>query len=327
MTTITRTFCFTLVATLTVLVPVLANAQLLNPGRTTPTVPDTGLHAVLLGTGVPIPNPARAKASTLIVAGGKTFMVDTGPGSAGRLAENGYRSVDHILYTHFHLDHYGDLGSVLFRRGGDNPEHPQSVLGPKGTKDVVEKVVASVAIDESYRIAHHGDKWSKQAMQATVQEFESGVIFDEGGVKITMFNVNHEPVVPAVGYRFDYEGKSIVVSGDTMKSDHLIAAAKDCDLLIHEALNPNAFKRILPALKRARPRQAAMLEDLMTHHTPTLEVAEVAKAVNAKKLVLTHLVPSFPPEDDPEKMFVRGMSDIYSGPIVVGRDNMIFTVE
>jgi ribonuclease Z len=241
--------------------------------------------------------------------------------------QNGYRGADHILYTHFHLDHYGDLGNLLFRRGNFMPEHPQSVLGPKGTKDAVEKVVASVAIDESYRIAHHGDKWSKNAMQATVQEFDPGVIFDEDGLRITMFNVNHEPIVPAVGYRFDYEGKSIVVSGDTMKSDSLIVAAKDCDLLIHEAMNASAFDRILPMLERARPRQAAMVRDLMTHHTSTLEVAEIAKVVNAKKLVLTHLVPSIAPEEGQETNFVSGMSDIYTGPIVVGRDNMIFTVE
>ena len=327
MMTIARTIRFSLVATIAVLTSALANAQLLNPGRTTPTVPDTGLHAILLGTGVPIPNPDRANASTLIVAGGKTFMVDTGPGSVARLAENGYRNVDYILYTHFHLDHYGDLGGVLFRRGGANPKHPQSVLGPKGTKDVVDKVVESVAIDEKYRLEHHGDNWSKQAMHAAVQEFEPGVIFDEDGLKITMFNVNHEPVVPAVGYRFDYEGKSIVVSGDTKKSDSLIAAAQDCDLLIHEALNASAFNRVLPMLKRSRPRQGAMLEDMMSHHSPTLEVAEIAKEANVKKVVLTHLVPSIAPEDGAEKMFVRGMSDIYAGPIVVGRDNMIFSVE
>jgi len=318
---------FTIALAIAGLVTTLATAQLSNRGQVAPKAPETGLHAILLGTGIPIPNPERANAATLIVAGGKTFMVDTGPGSEARLLQNGYRAADYVLYTHFHLDHYGDLGNLLFRRGNINPQHPQAVLGPKGTKDAVEKVVASVAIDESYRIAHHGDKWSKQAMQASVQEFDPGVIFDEDGLKITMFNVNHEPIEPAVGYRFDYEGKSIVVSGDTMKSDSLIAAAKDCDLLIHEAVNAAAFNRILPMMKRSRPRQAAMITDMMSHHTTTLEVAEIAKEVNAKKVVLTHLVPSIAPEDAQEKNFVKGMSDVYSGPIVVGRDNMIISVE
>jgi len=305
----------------------LAHSQPLNVAPPQSKIPDTGLHAILLGTGIPLPNPDRANASTLIVAGGKTFMVDTGPGSQERLAETGYRQVDYVLFTHFHLDHYGDLDRVLFGRGAAGAEHPQPILGPKGTKDVVDKVVESVAIDEKYRLEHHGDHWSNQAMHAAVQEFEPGVIFDEDGLKITMFNVNHEPVVPAVGYRFDYEGKSIVVSGDTKKSDSLIAAAQDCDLLIHEAMNATILNGALPGLKRTNPRGAAMLGDLMTHHTSTLEVAEIAKATNAKKVVLTHLVPSIPPADAPEKMFVRGMSKIYSGPIVVGRDGMAFSIE
>lgn len=80
-------------------------------------------------------------------------------------------------------------------------------------------------------------------------------------------------------------------------------------------------------LKRTQPRRAAILEDMMSHHTSTLEVAEIAKAANVKKVVLTHLVPAIAPEDEQESMFVRGMSDIYSGPIVVGRDNMILTVD
>ena len=324
--TIARTIRFSLAAALFACTSTLVEAQM-NPGRSTPTVPDTGFHAILLGTGIPLPNPDRANASTLIVAGGKTFMVDTGPGSQERLAENGFRQVDYVLFTHFHLDHYGDLDRVLFGRGAAGAEHPLPVLGPKGTNDVVEKVVASVAIDEKYRLEHHGEHWSDQAMHAMVQEFEPGVIFDEDGLKITMFNVNHEPVVPAVGYRFDYEGKSIVVSGDTKKSDNLIAAAQDCDLLIHEAVNATVLNGVLPGLKRTNPRGAAMLEDLMSHHTPTLEVAEIAKVANAKKVVLTHLVPTIAPEDGPENMFVRGMSDIYTGPVVVGRDNMIFTVE
>lgn len=324
----TRRVRFSPVATIALLISTLANAQFMGPGPTNPTVPDTGLHAILLGTGIPVPNYARANASTLIVAGGKTFMVDTGPGSSVRLAENGYQKVDYVLYTHFHLDHYGDLDRMLFARGaGGNAKHPQPVLGPKGTKDVVDKVVASVAIDEKYRIEHHGHHFSDQAMHAAVREFEPGVIFDEAGLKITMFNVNHEPIVPAVGYRFDYDGKSIVVSGDTKKSDNLIAVAKDCDLLIHEAMNAAVLNRAVPMLKRAQPRGGAMLEDLMSHHTSTLEVAEIAKEAKVKKVVLTHLVPSIVPEDGPETMFVRGMSDIYAGPVVVGRDNMIFTVE
>ncbi|MFP6581444.1 MAG: MBL fold metallo-hydrolase [Candidatus Hydrogenedentota bacterium] len=236
--------------------------------------------------------------------------------------------MDHVLFTHFHIDHYGDLDRLLFSRGGAGAaSEPLSVLGPRGTKAIVDKVVASVAIDEKYRLEHHGEHWSPNAMQATTQEFEPGVIYDKDGLKVTMFLVDHEPIEIAVGYRFDYEGKSIVVSGDTKKSESLIAAAQDCDLLIHEAMNATVLNAVLPGLKRQNPRGGAMLEDLMEVHTSTLEVAGIGAATNAKKIVLTHLVPSIAPTEAQETNFVRGMDKIYSGPIVVGRDSMIFTVE
>jgi len=313
--------------TLTLLATTQTHGQALNIAPPTPKAPTTGLHAILIGTGMPIPNPERASAATLIIAGGKTYLVDVGFNSVARLVENGYPQVDHILFTHFHLDHYGDLDRMFFNRGTAGASDPQSVLGPVGTKDIVQKVVESVAIDEKYRIEHHGEHWPLQSMQASVQEFEPGVIFEQDGLKITMFAVDHEPIELAVGYRFDYEGKSIVVSGDTKWSGDLIAASKDCDILIHEAMNDSILKPVIPMLKRRNPRQAAMIEDLMEVHTPTRDVAEIAKATNAKKLVLTHLVPSIAPVEAQETNFVRGMSDIYSGPILVGRDSMLITAE
>jgi ribonuclease Z len=305
-----------------------AIAQAIALGPPPPKAPETGLHAILIGTGMPMPNPDRAAASTLVIAGGKMFMVDAGWNSVPRLVENGYPQVDHVLFTHFHLDHYGDLNRVFFNRGGaPGASEPQSIMGPKGTEGFVQQVVESVAIDERYRIEHHGEHWSPNAMQASVKEFDPGVIYDRNGLKITMFQVDHEPIEIAVGYRFDYEGKSIVVSGDTKKSDNLIAASKDCDILIHEAMNATTLNSILPMLRRQNPRGAAMVEDLMEVHTTTIEVAEVAKATNAKKLVLTHLVPSIAPLDAQEKNFIRGMAEIYDGPIIVGRDSMLITAE
>jgi len=314
--------CFALIAASNSYGQALGN---LMPPR--PKVPDTGLHAILLGTGMPIPNPDRAAAATLIVAGGKTFMVDVGFNSVARLVENGFQQVDHILFTHFHIDHYGDLDRMFFNRGGAGAAEAQSILGPKGTEKFVKEVVEAVAIDEQYRIEHHGEHWPELSMQAAVKEFDPGVIFDEDGVKVTMFLVDHEPIEIAVGYRFDYEGKSIVVSGDTKKSQSLIDASKDCDILIHEAMNARILNAVLPGLKRANPRQGALIEDLMEVHTSTIEVAEIAKEANVKKVVLTHLVPSIAPVEAQEKNFARGMDKIYSGPIVVGRDSMIFTVE
>lgn len=302
-----------------------ANAQLPALGGGRPVVPPTGMHAILLGTGVPLPNPERAAASTLVVVNGKTFMVDTGWNTLVRLTQAGYQQPDVVLYTHFHSDHYDGLGQVLMNRGVAGATQPLKVIGPKGAKGVVDAVIASCAIDVKYRKQHHGDKWSDNAVAADVSEFDEGIVYDQDGLKIKMFPVDHHPIVPAVGYRFDFGGKSIVISGDTVKCDRLIKEARDCDLLIHEALDDRMLKGIAPGLLRSDPRRGPMMQEMMEYHTPTLDVAAVARDANVKKLVLTHLVPSIAPQEGPEKFFVRDMAGIYTGPIVVGRDNMILS--
>ena len=303
-------------------VAVVAQGPLMNPQ---PIVPATGMHAVLLGTGIPLPNPERAAASTLIVVDGKTFMVDTGWNSLVRLTQAGYQQPDVVLYTHFHSDHYDGLGHVFMNRGVAGADQPLSVISPMGGKAVVDAVIASVTIDVGYRKAHHGDKWSDNAVAADVKEFDEGTVYEAEGLKIVMFPVNHHPIEPAVGYRFEYGGKSIVVSGDTVKCDSLITAAKGCDILIHEAMDDRMLKGVLPGLKKTDPRRGEMLAELIDYHTPTLDVAAVARDAGVKKLVLTHLVPSIAPIDAAEKNFVRGMAEIYSGPIAIGRDLMTFT--
>ena len=176
--------------------------------------------------------------------------------------------------------------------------------------------------DTAYRIAHHHENWPVDAMKAKVKECRAGVILDEGGLKITMFDVDHAPIVPAVGYRIDYRGKSIVVSGDTKPTPKMTEMAKDCDVLVHEAMNLKLLTPVRNAMRTGNPRQGQMLEDLMNYHSGTLEVAAIARDAKVKKLVLTHLVPSIAPNEGAERAFVQGMSEIYAGPIVMGRDGM-----
>jgi ribonuclease Z len=176
--------------------------------------------------------------------------------------------------------------------------------------------------DNAYRQAHHGDKWFSGGMRAHVIEALPGLVYEESGVRVTMFEVDHRPVEPAMGFRFDYAGLSVVISGDTKKVPQMVELAGNCDLLIHEAVNRDLVLMALAGLKKGNPRLAAMSEEMMEYHTSTLEVAEIARDANVGKLVLTHLVPSIPPRDDADQLFIRGMNEIYHGPIIVGRDQM-----
>jgi ribonuclease Z len=284
---------------------------------------DPDFYVITLGTGIPLPNPERGTAATLVVAGDKTVLVDTGRRCMERLVAAGFQSPSIILFTHFHSDHVAGFGELMTNRGIAGVDVPQRILGPKGTRGLVDDFLNAYRRDTGYRIAHHGEHWPANAMRADVTEArEPGVILDEEGLRVIMFNVDHEPIEPAVGYRIEFGGKSIVVSGDTKAIPEMVEAARGADVLVHEAMYVAQLNQARRLLQRGDPRRAAMLDDMMSHHAGTLDVAAIAREAGVKQLVLTHLVPSIPPTDAAEKIFTTGMSDIYTGPIVVARDGM-----
>lgn len=289
--------------------------------------PGGPMQVILLGTGIPIPNPDRATAATLVIAGDKAMLVDTGRGCVVRLSEARIRDVTAVLFTHYHSDHIASFGDLLVSRGTGGAEQALPVIGPPGAKRVVDGFEMAYGLDNHYRTTHHGKYFTTQGTKTKVTEAEPGVVFDQDGLKVTMFKVNHAPIDPAVGYRFDYQGKVVVVSGDTIKTEKMIEMSKDADVLVHEALDLQTLHRIIPMLKRGRPRIAQLLDDVTDYHASTIDVAEIARDAKVKKLVLTHLVPSIQPTDAAEKNFARGMADIYDGPIIVGRDGMTIDVQ
>jgi len=143
---------------------------------------------------------------------------------------------------------------------------------------------------------------------------------------VTAFAVDHAPVAPAYGYRFDYRGRSVVISGDTRKSANLIHHAQGVDLLVHEALANHMIEPVSEyARSQGMTRWAKLSSDILTYHTSPVEAAEVAKAANARMLALTHLVPA-PNNFITRRMFMRGVTDAWNGRVELGRDGMHFTL-
>jgi len=278
--------------------------------------PNGGLSVITLGTGTPLPSLSRACSSTLVIAGNRTVLVDFGRGALLRLAQAELMKTDLLLFTHYHSDHISDFGELMVMRSVAGAKKQLPVIGPEGAKKVVDGILGAFEMDKQYRVAHHGDAFDCSGMEAPVTESGPGVVYDEGGLKITMFEVDHRPVEPAVGYKFEYKGKSIVVSGDTIKVTKMIEMSEGVDILVHEALNKQLVEM---GANRLDDRMRKMGRDLYTYHTPHLEVAEIAKEAGVKKLVLTHMVPS-PVNAAMAKMFTRGMRKIYKGPIKTAED-------
>jgi len=183
-------------------------------------------------------------------------------------------------------------------------------------------------IDSTYRIAHHGTKVANPAsFGAVAREIDlsggSKVVYNKDGVKITAFNVSHAPVHPAFGYRVDYKGRSVAISGDTAYDSNIAIASKDVDVLFHEALNMDMVKTMQEAAKTNGAKGLEkILFDIQDYHTSPVDAAKTAKQAGASDLVLYHIVPMLP-SDALIPMFVRGASDEFDGKITVSEDGTI----
>jgi ribonuclease Z len=302
-------------------------------GDATATLPD-GLHVGLCGTGSPLPNADRAGACTVIIAGKRIFVVDAGEGGARNIQLMGIPpgQIERLFLTHFHSDHIDGLGPMmLLRWTGASAKTPLLVHGPAGVEGVIGGFNAAYTADNGYRVAHHGADIvppSGGGAKAVpfAMEGDSAVVFDEGGVKVTAFKVDHDPVSPAVGYRFDYKGRSVVISGDTAKSAALVAASKGADLLVHEALQPKMVAAMTQALDAKGIKNTAKItRDILDYHASPEEAADAAKAAGVKQLVLSHIVPPIPSVFF-YPAFLGDAPKRFSGPIIVGEDGMLFSL-
>ncbi|MEY2883361.1 MAG: hypothetical protein RL490_1085 [Pseudomonadota bacterium] len=296
-------------------------------------LPD-GLHVILCGTGSPLPDPTRAEPCNVVIAGKQIYIVDAGDGGPRKLAQMGlpFGRINGVLLTHFHSDHIDGLGPLmLLRWTGAGATSPLPIHGPPGVEQVVAGFNAAYRIDNGYRTAHHGPVITPAAgAGGTALPFAMAdapvVVVQQDGLTITAFPVNHRPVSPAVGYRFDYKGRSVVLSGDTAVSASLDAAARGADLLVHEALQPNMVAILTDALAaKGQANTAQITRDIVDYHSTPDMAADAARKAGVTELVLSHLVPPLP-FAYAYPAFLGDAAQHFSGPITVGEDGMMFSL-
>lgn len=293
---------------------------------------DDALRVLVCGSSSPLPSPDRAKACVAVFAAGKFWVVDTGPGSWNNLAQWRIpgRRIGAVLLTHFHSDHIGELGEFNMMTWVDGREGPLQVFGPPGVERVVAGFAEAYALDTGYRIEHHGAELlplDRSRMQArAIASTEPTVIVEDAGLTITMFRVDHAPVRPAVGYRFDFAGRSVVVSGDTVVSPELTEVAKGADVLVHEAQANHLVAKIgAAAAKNDRPRTAKIMSDIPDYHTTPVEAARVANEAGVGLLIFNHLTPP-PPAKIIEPVYLRGVAEVRAKGWTLAQDGLIVTL-
>lgn len=292
-----------------------------------------GLHAYVCGSGSPMPDADRAGPCIAVLAGNQAFVFDSGSGSIRKLMRMGFpiAKLQAEFLTHLHSDHIDGLGEALLQAWiGGNRSTPLPVYGPEGTDKVVAGFNQAYAIDQGFRTAHHGPKIANPAGAGGTAQIitlaegtNSQVVYDKEGVKITVIRVIHDPVKPAYGYRIDYKGRSIAISGDTIYAPSFVTAARGADVMFHEALNKDMIAALGAKLaERGQAGNAQIMADIQGYHASPEDAARAAKEAGVGTLVLYHLVPPLPSKLI-EPMFLGKSSKIFSGQLLVGKDGMI----
>jgi ribonuclease BN (tRNA processing enzyme) len=279
--------------------------------------PPTKTRLILLGTaGGPRPRRSRAAPSQVICIKNAAYVVDCGNGVAIQLVRAGVplNTVRHVFITHQHSDHNADYGNLLLLAWASGLKKRVDSWGPAPLARMTSLFFEMNAYDIETRISDEG-RVPLVPLVHPHELTEDGAVMKDENVTVTCVLVDHPPVIPAFAYRFDASDRSIVISGDTKRSDKLIRLAQGADILVHEALYPSAVDRLVAPLANA----AALKKSILSHHTPADEVGRVASAAGVKTLVLSHLVPA---EDArlTDKMWIDAVSSTYKGRIIIGRD-------
>ena len=286
---------------------------------------EQNMRVVLLGTQAgPTFDAQRLGISTLVLAGSERLLFDAGRGTTTGMARVGINPADvtKVFLTHLHSDHVISLPELLVSPWASQGRSvPLSVWGPAGTRSMMQKFEEALAFDIHVR-RDVDEQLSADGVRVVSTEISEGVVYQSGGVTVTAFLVDHGPVQPAYGYRVDFQGHSVVLSGDTEPSDNLVKFAKGVDLLIHELgrykqdpLLSGPPDELLPNSRQTR-RQATTVA---AHHTDGVEVGVVLDRVHPKLAVFSHY------NVDP-KSTLPLVRRHYAGPVEFGEDSMTIEI-
>jgi ribonuclease Z len=278
------------------------------------TAPAQTFKVTLLGTGSPQPRMDRFGPSILVEAGDKKLLFDCGRGAAQRIEQLRipFREIDALFLTHLHSDHIVGIPDLWLTGWARGRKVPLQVWGPEGTKTMMSHLAEAYQFD--IQIRQIDDKLPLQGVAVVANDVQQGVVYDRAGIKITAFLVDHGVVKPALGYRVDFAGHSIVLSGDTRYSENLIRFSQKVDVLIHEVIDPDTFRAKNPTMSAER------LQAIVGHHTTAELAGTIFTQVKPKLAVYSHIVPG----DSTD--LVPLTRKTYSGPLEVGEDLMTLEI-
>lgn len=268
-------------AALPVAVRPMANAAF---GRTDPPPADS-LKVVMLGTGTPNADPERSGPAVAVVRGGQSYLVDAGAGVVRRAALAAQSVGDAlappqlktVFLTHLHSDHTAGLADLMLMPWVLERAEPLRIVGPPGTKQMVDHLLAAYAEDRAIRL-DGGEPSNRTGWQVAVTEVSGGEVYRDAQVTVRALRVPHGEWKTALAYRFEASDRRVVISGDTGPSEALADFCNGCELLVHEVYSAERF----------RTRPMAWQRYHAAYHTSTVQLAALATRAKAPMLLLYH---------------------------------------
>ncbi|MDN5924033.1 MAG: MBL fold metallo-hydrolase [Xanthomonadales bacterium] len=285
------------------------------------------MRVVLLGTGTPKPRIDRFGPATLVEAGGQKLLFDAGRGASQRLwqLKIPLGKIDAVFFTHLHSDHTVGFPDVWLIGWLPTPfgsrSSPLKVWGPKGTVAMMANLRKAWAWD--IHVRGEGEHLPPAGIEIAAHDIAEGTVYQHGGVKVSAFLVDHGGLLkPAFGYRIDYAGHAVVISGDTRPNDNLVRHAKGTDVLVHEVA------AVQPDLLSKSPT-APIARRILGFHTSPEAAGKIFARVKPRLAVFTHLAllttdRAFPPPTTADVL--RRARAFWPGRIVVGEDLMTIDI-
>jgi ribonuclease Z len=292
------------------------------------------------GSSAPLASAARAKPCVAVFAGGQFYVVDSGPESTENLVLWGIpmSAVGGVLLTHFHSDHMGDLGELNLQTWAGGRPSPLDVYGGPGIDQVVDGFNRAYRLDQGYRTTHHGaavmppETWPMVPHTVDLEGPEtpaknrSAVVLQRGDLKITAFEVDHAPIAPAYAYRFDYKGRSALITGDLKFHPPLANAAAGVDVMVSEAIAVSMTRALgKGAHDGGRDRAAKIMHDIEDYHITPEQAAQIANDAHVKLLAFYHLLPA-PDGHLARSVFASGVDQARRGDWTIADDGSLYTM-
>ena len=294
-----------------------------------------GIRVITLGTAAPVPSD-RNQTGTAVFVNGKFFLFDVGYGVVrqAEIEKLPLTKLSAIFITHWHSDHFIDLPYAINRSWQLGRENVLEIYAPEGIDTVMQGIDQFLKYENEHMIEHHGiEVMNPKLRSAWPKNIDlrgrlSSIVYQDGDLTITAFRACHEPVEPNFGFRIDYKGKSVVISGDTReKCNTLEDFAKDTDLLLHEVMLKDVFIKAKEISENSgNTRLAKISEDITEYHTSPVDIGIMANRAGVKKVVLHHFAPV------PSNLILsrRYQSDVkknYKGPVSLAEDGSEYYVE